>query len=53
MFDLSVSRPLARAVQGFLSIENLFDKEYDTGRTPLRTIGWPRTVRAGVRVALP
>ena len=24
-----------------------------TGRTPLRTIGWPRTYRVGVRVAIP
>ena len=40
-------------VQGFFAVENLFDEDYDTGRTPLRTIGWPRTIRAGVRVALP
>lgn len=51
--DVSVSRPLARSLQAFVAVENLFDKDYDTGRTPLRTIGWPRTVRAGVRVALP
>ncbi len=51
--DLMVSRPFARALQGFFSIENLLDKDYDTGRTPLRTIGWPRTVRLGVRIALP
>lgn len=53
ILDLSVSRQIARTVQAFLSGENLFDKDYDTGRTPLRTIGWPRTVRVGVRVALP
>jgi outer membrane cobalamin receptor len=51
--DLLVSRPLARSLLGFFSVENLFDKDYDTGRTPLRTIGWPRTFRVGVRVALP
>lgn len=51
--DLTVSRPVSRRLQGFLSVENVFDKDYDTGRTPLRTIGWPRTVRAGVRVSLP
>ena len=39
--------------QGFFAVENLFDKDYDTGRTPLRTIGYPRTIRAGVRIALP
>jgi outer membrane receptor protein involved in Fe transport len=51
--DMLVSRQIVRAVQGFFSIENLFDRDYDTGRTPLRTIGWPRTFRAGVRVSLP
>ena len=44
---------VSRTVQAFLSAENLFDEDYDTGRTPLRTIGWPRTIRAGVRVAIP
>lgn len=51
--DFSVSRPIARTLQAFLSVENLFDEDFDTGRTPLRTIGWPRTVRVGVRIALP
>jgi outer membrane receptor protein involved in Fe transport len=53
ILDVMVSRPLGRLLQGFFSIENLFDLDYDTGRTPLRTIGWPRTFRVGVRVALP
>lgn len=53
ILDLSVSRQIARTVQAFLAAENLFDEDYDTGRTPLRTIGWPRTVRVGIRVALP
>jgi iron complex outermembrane recepter protein len=51
--DLSFSRQIARSIQGFFAVENLFDEDYDTGRTPLRTIGWPRTVRAGVRVNFP
>ena len=51
--DVSVSRPVSRSLYGFVSVENLFNKDYDTGRTPLRTIGWPRTVRVGLRVALP
>lgn len=51
--DVMVSRPLARSLHGFVAVENLLDKDFDTGRTPLRTIGWPRTVRMGVRVALP
>jgi outer membrane receptor protein involved in Fe transport len=51
--DVMFSRPITRAVQGYFSVENLFDEDYDTGRTPLRTIGWPRTLRVGVRVSLP
>jgi outer membrane receptor protein involved in Fe transport len=51
--DASASYQVIRGANVFVSIENLFDKDYDVGRTPLRTIGWPRTVRAGVRVFLP
>jgi outer membrane receptor protein involved in Fe transport len=51
--DLSIARQVVRTLQVFASVENLLDKDYDTGRTPLRTIGWPRTFRAGVRFALP
>jgi outer membrane receptor protein involved in Fe transport len=51
--DLSISRQIARTIQGFFSVENLLDEEYDTARTPLRSVGWPRTIRAGVRIALP
>lgn len=51
--DVTVSRTVTRAVQAFLAIENLFDQEYLVGRTPTGTIGWPRTFRAGARIALP
>ncbi|MEZ5287405.1 MAG: TonB-dependent receptor [Vicinamibacterales bacterium] len=50
--DLQVSRAVTRGVVGFLDVENLFDAVYDAGRTPIRLIGWPRTVRVGVRMAL-
>jgi outer membrane receptor protein involved in Fe transport len=51
--DASASRPVTRALHLFLGVENLFDVEYDVGRTPVRSIGWPFSVRAGVRVFLP
>jgi outer membrane receptor protein involved in Fe transport len=51
--DASATRTLGRGVQAFVGVENLFDVEYDVGRTPVRTIGWPRTVRAGVRIFVP
>ena len=34
------------------TVENLFDVEYDTGRTPTRTIGTPLTARVAVQVQL-
>jgi outer membrane receptor protein involved in Fe transport len=51
--DISASQELQRGLNVFLAIENLFDADYDVGRTPIRTIGWPRTVRMGLRVFLP
>jgi outer membrane receptor protein involved in Fe transport len=53
VMDLYVGRAMARRLQVFFAIENLFDTEYDVGRTPVRTVGWPRTVRGGVRMFLP
>ena len=37
------------ALEAFVALENAFDFEQDVGRTPLRTIGLPRTVRVGMR----
>ena len=51
--DISASKEVRRGLQAFVAIENLFDTEYDVGRTPIRTIGWPRSVRAGARLFLP
>lgn len=53
VFDASATRSLAGGLQLFAAVENLFDAEYDVGRTPLRTIGWPRTLRAGLRLFRP
>lgn len=39
-----------RSVEVFGAIENLLDAEQDVGRTPIRTIGLPRTARVGVRL---
>ena len=51
--DASVTQELLRGLHIFAAVENLFDADYDVGRTPIRTIGWPRTFRIGVRVFLP
>jgi len=51
--DVSVSQELMRGLNLFAAVENVGDVDYDVGRTPIRTIGWPRTVRVGLRVFLP
>lgn len=51
--DAYASRSIGRGVHAFVAVENLFDAEYDVGRTPVRTVGWPRTFRGGLRVFLP
>lgn len=43
----------AGRVHPFVAVENVFDGEIDVGRTPVRTVGLPRTIRAGLRVTLP
>ncbi len=48
--DALVSRPLGRGLSVFAAAENLFDERFDIGRTPVRTLGPPRMVRAGVRI---
>ncbi len=51
--DVTVSKEVRHGLHAFVAVENVFDAEYDVGRTPIRTIGWPRTVRGGVRLFLP
>jgi len=51
--DVFAGRNVWRGVQAFAAVENLFDSDFDVARTPVRSIGWPRTVRVGVRAFLP
>ena len=51
VWDASLSRAITRGVNAFASIENITDEEFDTARTPIRSIGWPRTIRVGARVS--
>jgi outer membrane receptor protein involved in Fe transport len=50
MTDVRAGWSLRRGIELFGAIENAFDEEQDVGRTPLRTIGLPRTSRIGVRM---
>jgi outer membrane receptor protein involved in Fe transport len=48
--DARVAWRWSRRLELFGAIENVFDEDIDTGRTPLRTIGSPRLARAGVQL---
>jgi outer membrane receptor protein involved in Fe transport len=50
--DMKVAWRARRGVELFAAVENAFDEEQEVGRTPLVTIGLPRTFRAGVRWGL-
>ncbi len=50
--DALASRSLGRGVEAFAAIENILNQRCDVARTPVRTIGPPTLVRAGVRVVL-
>jgi outer membrane receptor protein involved in Fe transport len=48
--DLFAAYPIAPRVELTLAAENVFDRRYDIGATPVTTIGPGRAVRVGVRV---
>jgi iron complex outermembrane recepter protein len=47
--DLTAARPLPHGFAAFVAGENLLDRGYEIGRTPTRTLGSPRLLRAGLR----
>jgi outer membrane receptor protein involved in Fe transport len=49
IFDLLVSRRIGDRLELFAAGENLLDAAVVVGRTPVRKLGAPRTIRAGVR----
>jgi outer membrane receptor protein involved in Fe transport len=48
--DVLASRAVASRLTVFVGIENLFDTEVQVGRTPILSVGLPRTAHGGVRV---
>jgi hypothetical protein len=44
---------VAPGVALFGAVENLLDRRYEIGRTPVTTLGPPRLARVGVRVRSP
>ena len=53
MLDARAGWKAGRHTEVFVAIENVLDEEQEVGRTPLRTLGLPRTTRAGVRLVFP
>jgi outer membrane cobalamin receptor len=51
--DASATRQIHKQLHLFVGMENLFDVEYDVARTPVRSVGWPRTFRVGLRLFMP
>lgn len=47
--DTYASRRFGRRFEIFAAGENLFDRSIEVGKTPVLTLGTPRTVRAGLR----
>jgi outer membrane receptor protein involved in Fe transport len=50
LVDGRVGWRFSRRLELFGAIENATDREVDTGKTPIRTVGAPRMARAGVTV---
>jgi outer membrane receptor protein involved in Fe transport len=48
--DALASRRLAPSIELFAAAENLLNQRYSTGRTPVRTVAPPASVRVGLRV---
>jgi hypothetical protein len=50
--DAEARRALGGGLEAFVWGENLTGARYDVGRTPVRTVGPPRSLRAGLRLRL-
>ncbi len=51
VWDAQLNRAITRGLNAFVAVENITNTEFDTARTPIRNIGWPRSLRVGARVA--
>ena len=52
LLGLSLSRPLSERVELFFAADNLLDREYSIGRTPIPRLGSPRLLQGGVQFRL-
>ena len=49
-FDARLGWPVTPEVEVFAAGENLLDRRYEIGKTPVTTLGPPRSIRVGVRI---
>lgn len=49
VMDAMLGRSLWHGVQGFIAAENILDRSYAVGRTPVTTLGPPALFRVGLR----
>src|SRR5262249_26020277 len=49
LLDFSIGKPVTRFAELFFAIENLLDRSYAVGRTPVETLGMPRRFNGGIR----
>jgi len=52
LVNVTASRALGKLVHVFVAVENAFDRQADVGRTPVLTLGYPRSIRGGIRMFL-
>jgi len=50
VLDASASHTLRHGIELFVAVENLTNRRYDVGRTPVLTVGPPILARAGLRL---
>ena len=50
LMDFGVGKSLNSRAEIFVAVENLFDREYPVGRTPVERIGTPRRIHGGIRI---
>ncbi len=49
VFDWMIRRPISDRFDLFVGMENVLDRAYAVGRTPVERLGTPRIVHAGIR----
>jgi outer membrane receptor protein involved in Fe transport len=52
VYDLALRRVISDRYQMFLSMENVLDRAYAVGRTPVETLGTPRLIHGGLGLRL-